>query len=246
LPVRVKAAKKESERNREVLEKNPEAKVNRHHENFLRSWWQLSYSREDMINAIERTSRYIVCGQVTKRPIFAFISNQIRPNAALQVFAYEDDYTFGILQSGIHWKWFAARCSTLKSDPRYTSNTVWDSFPWPQEPTEAAVKRVAEAAVLFRSTRDQLALRHNLSLRDLYRSLELPGKSPLKDAQVVLDDAVRAAYGMEGEADVLEFLLDLNGWLSEAEEKGEPVRSAGLPDFISDRASFVTTDSLTA
>lgn len=188
----------------------------------------------------------IHCGRVTKRPIFTFVDHTVSPNDALMVFAYDDDYTFGILQSDIHWKWFAARCSTLKSDPRYTSNTVWDSFPWPQEPTEAAMKRVAEAAVFLRSTRDQLALKHNLSLRALYRSLELPGKSPLKDAQAALDDAVRAAYGMEADTDALAFLLDSNAQLSEAEEKGEPVRSAGLPDFIADRASYLTTDSLTA
>jgi hypothetical protein len=76
--------------------------------------------------------------------------------------------------------------------------------------------------------------------------LELQGKSPLKDAQAALDDAVRAAYGMEADTDALAFLLDSNAQLSEAEEKGEPVRSAGLPDFIADRASYLTTDSLTA
>ena len=108
------------------------------------------------------------------------------------------------------------------------------------------MKRVAESAVLLRSIRDQLALKHNLSLRDLYRSLELPGKSPLKDAQAALDEAVRVAYGMDGGADALEFLLDLNAKLSEAEAKGQPVRSAGLPDYIADRASYITTDSLTA
>jgi hypothetical protein len=51
---------------------------------------------------------------------------------------------------------------------------------------------------------------------------------------------------MDGGADALEFLLDLNAKLSEAEEKGQPVRSAGLPDYIADRASYITTDSLTA
>jgi hypothetical protein len=246
LPAREKAAKKEAERNQQILKKDPKATVNRHHENFLKSWWQLSYGREDMIIALEELPRYIVCGQVTKRPIFAFVSTEVRPNAALQVFAYEDDYTFGILQSDTHWRWFAARCSTMKSDPRYTSNTVWDSFPWPQEPTKTAVSLVAEKAVSLRAIRDQLALKHNLSLRDLYRSLELPGKSALKDAQSALDEAVRAAYGMVQEADTLGFLLDLNGQLAAAEEKGEHVRSAGLPEFITDRASFITSDSLTA
>jgi MmeI, target recognition domain len=36
------------------------------------------------------------------------------------------------LQSGIHWAWFKSRCSTLKGDFRYTADTVFDAFPWPQ------------------------------------------------------------------------------------------------------------------
>jgi hypothetical protein len=60
LPSREKAAKKESDRNSEVLKKNPDAKVNRHHENFLKSWWQLSYGREDMVAVIRKIPRYIV------------------------------------------------------------------------------------------------------------------------------------------------------------------------------------------
>jgi hypothetical protein len=199
-----------------------------------------------MLLALSQLSRYIVCGQVTKRPIFAFVSTHVRPNAALEVFSYEDDYSFGILQSETHWKWFISRCSTMKSDPRYTSNTVWDSFPWPQEPTAESVRKIADAAVSLRTTRDQLALRHNLSLRDLYRSIDLPGKSPLKDSQAALDEAVREAYGAEEQSDTLAFLLELNARLAEMEQRGERVRSAGLPDYITDRARFVTADSLTA
>ncbi len=199
LTAREKAAKKEAERNQKVLEKDPKATVNRHHENFLKSWWQLSYGREEMIIALEKLSRYIVCGQVTKRPIFAFVNTKVRPNAALQVFAYEDDYTFGILQSDTHWRWFTARCSTMKSDPRYTSNTVWDSFPWPQVPTQTAVKLVAEKAVWLRTTRDQLALKHNLSLRDLYRLVGTSRQESSEGRPVCsIDRAVRAAYGMDG------------------------------------------------
>jgi hypothetical protein len=47
-----------------------------------------------------------------------------------------------------------------------------------------------------------LLKKHNLCLRDLYRTTEKSGAHPMKDAQVKLDDAVRAAYGIqkEGEA----------------------------------------------
>jgi hypothetical protein len=158
---------------------------------------------------LSKLQRYIVCGQVTKRPIFGFLSQSIRPNAALQVFAYDDDYSFGILQSNIHWQWFVARCSTLKSDFRYTSNTVWDSFPWPQKPSLVAAKAVAAAAVDLRTKRADLMKRHHRSLRELYRLMEVPGENPLKDAHGKLDAAVRAAYGMiRAPGDRLGHLLD--------------------------------------
>jgi hypothetical protein len=79
-----------------------------------------------------RLPRYIVCARITKHPIFEFLASAIHPDSQLTVFAFSDDYSFGVLQSGIHWAWFIARCSTLKDDFRYTSDTVFDTFPWPQ------------------------------------------------------------------------------------------------------------------
>ena len=246
LPARQKAADKETARNKEVLAENKDAKVNRHHANFLKKWWLMSYPREDMIKAIDKLPRYIVCGQVTKRPIFEFVSTKIRPNAACVVFAQDDDYSFGILQSGIHANWFINRCSTLKSDYRYTSNTVFDTFPWPQKPSAKAIKVVAVAAAALRAKRAELRTKHNLSLRDLYRSLELPGDHPLKAAHAVLDDAVRKAYGMSPTADPLAFLLDLNAEVAEAEVNGDTVQGSGLPSVINDRAAYVSKDCIEA
>jgi len=128
-----------------------------------------------MVNRIAPLSRYIVCGQVTLRPVFEFVSTSIRPNAALIVFPFNDNYTFGILQSSLHWLWFTNRCSTLTGRFRYTSNTVFDSFPWSQAPSLNAVRKVAAAAVALRKLRRKLKEEHNMSLRELYRTLELPG-----------------------------------------------------------------------
>lgn len=244
LPARQKAAQKEADRNLKARGKNSKAKVNRHHANFLRSWWLLSYAREAMFKKLDKLPRYIVCGRVTKRPIFAFVDRSIRPNDALQVFAFDDDYSFGILQSDAHWLWFRARCSTLKSDFRYTSNTVWDAFPWPQNPSAAAVKAVAQAGCDLRAERAKLMARHNRSLRDLYRSLERPGENPLKAAQAKLDRAVRAAYGMSNKAGPLEFLLSLNRDVVEAEARGEQVQAPGLPSFIQNPGAFVSNDAI--
>ena len=204
----------------------------------------MSYERRDLMTAIRGLPRYIVCGQVTKRPIFDFVSPEISPNAALTVFAHDDDYTFGILQSTLHWIWFNARCSTLKSDPRYTSNTVFDSFPWPQSPSEKDIAEVALQSKSFRTTRDGLRKKHNISFRDLYRELEKPGENPLKVAQKQLDDAVSRAYSLRKKEDPLEFLLGLNAEVVELEKCGEFVQKPGLPDIVIERSKFVSGDKI--
>lgn len=244
LPDRKKAAMEEAARNEPILKKDKDAKVNRHHENFLKRWWQLSYAREDMVEALDLLDRYIVCGRVTKRPVFEFISKTIRPNDALQVFPYDDDYSFGILQSGIHWSWFVERCSTLKSDYRYTSNTVFDTFPWPQSPSAKAIRLVADAAIAVRKKRDELRAKNGRSFRELYRTLETPGDNPLRDIHELLDDAVRTAYGMTRKVDPLAFLLSLNYEVADKEANGEDVQGPGLPEVIKERKKFVSKDCL--
>ncbi|MBX5177321.1 class I SAM-dependent DNA methyltransferase [Rhizobium lentis] len=243
LPDREEAAREEKKRNDEALAENPKASVARHHQGFLNRWWQLSWPRGDMKDAVAGLSRYIGCSRVTLRPIFEFIDPAIRPNDLISVFALEDDYSFGILQSNIHWMWFTHRCSTQNGRPRYTSESIFDTFPWPQKPGQAAVKKVAEAAVALRALRRKLKQDNNLSFRELYRTLDLPGTNPLKDAHEVLDKAVRAAYGMSRKSDVLTHLLDLNAALSTAEANGEKVVAPGVPPAVK-KAGLVTTDCL--
>jgi hypothetical protein len=214
------------------------------HQNRLKTWWLLKRPREQLLAAIQRLPRYIVCARVTKRPIFEFLSSRIRPDSSLTVFAFADDYSFGILQSGIHWAWFMARCSTLKGDFRYTSDTVFDTFPWPQSPTLAQVKAVAEAAVSLRALRREIMAANGWSLRDLYRTLETPGTNRLRDAQAALDSAIRAAYGMKESEDRLAFLLSLNVELAGKEAACETVAPPGFPAFISNSSDFTTPDCI--
>jgi SAM-dependent methyltransferase len=245
LPDREKAAREEQKRNRVVIDRKPDAHVNVHHANFLKRWWLLSYPREELIGRIAGLKRYAVCGQVTKRPIFEFVSSHIRPNAALIVFAVDDDYSFGVLQSGLHWAWFKASCSTLKRDFRYTSDTVFDTFPWPQEASSAEVRKVAKRAVELRELRQRLMTENSVGLRELYRTLDLPGEHELKDAQEELDAAVRDAYGMRRSEDPLEFLLKLNQALAKREEKAQAVVGPGVPRIYTGPA-LVTPDCVKA
>jgi len=208
-------------------------------------WWQFRDYQPGTMKAIAHIPRYIACSRVTKRPIFEFISQQIHPDNAIVVFAMPDDYSFGILQSGIHWQWFHARCSTLKGDFRYTSTTVFNSFPFPQSPKLAQVKKVAAAAVKLRQLRRRVMTENQWSLRDLYRTLDLPGDNPLRKAQAELDAAVREAYGMKASDDPLQFLLSLNLEVADRESQGLPVVAPGLPPCVTDASPFITADCVT-
>lgn len=241
-PDRKKVAKEEEERNSDALAKNPKARVNRHHTNFFKNWWKLSYPRDELMNIVETLPRYCACGQVTKRPIFEFISSNIHPNAALQVFPLADDYSFGILQSEVHWEWFVARCSTLTERFRYTSNSVFDSFPWPQIPTKVQVANIAKYAEELRVMRHKVMQENQYSLRDLYRVMETTPNNPVSEIQEKLDVAVRQAYGMKKNDDILAFLLGLNLSLAEKEKQGEEIVGPGLPPIIDDPEQYITAD----
>lgn len=241
LPDREASAERESARNANINE-GENTSVNRHHQNFLNRWWLLSYPREELIRRIQGLKRYIVCSRVTKRPIFEFVSQSIRPSDALMVFCFEDDYSFGILQSAFHWTWLKARCSTLKGDYRYTSNTVYDSFVWPARPSQADIQSIAGKAVELRILRRKLMREQGIGLRSLYASLDTPGQHPLKEAQQALDKAVRAAYGMGLKEDILAFLLNENQRAAAMEREGQPVHGPGLPVWVKDISHFVSGD----
>lgn len=226
-----------------IAERKGESKKNGREEH-LKFWWKFWRRREDMLEKLAELKRYISVPQVSKRPTFEFISTEIRPNAALMVFPFDDDFTFGIIQSQIHWSWWKAKCSTLEERLRYTTNTVWDTFPFPQSPKLADVKKVAIAGKELRFKRNELMNKHNYTLRDIYRILEEPGANPLKDAHQKLDDAVLAAYGFGKRKDVLTQLLELNYEVAEKIEKGEEVESPGLPKCVKNKKEYVSADCI--
>jgi hypothetical protein len=82
------------------------------------------------------------------------------------------------------------------------------------------------------------------SLRDIYRTLEEPGGNPLREAQARLDAAVRAAYAMPKDADILAFLLALNQTCAAKEAAGEPITPPGLPLPPEQHATFITDDCI--
>jgi hypothetical protein len=129
LPDRQEAAEREAARNRQLLEANPSARINWHDRNFLERWWQLGYRRADMVAELSSLHRYIALSRVAiedRESPYVFVASDIRPADALQVFAVDDDYSFGILHSTYHRMYFEERCSKMRvtcATPRRPSST---------------------------------------------------------------------------------------------------------------------------
>lgn len=87
-----------------------------------------------------------------------------------------------------------------------------------------------------------------MSLRDLYRLIEQPGKNPIKDLHTTLDKAVVEASGFDTKGKtvdtnfILENLLALNHEVAAKEKNCEKVQAPGLPDWIKNKEDYVSDD----
>lgn len=230
LPDRTQRRDEEAGRNAEVLDAAPDARVNRHHARFLDRWWELSWRRADMLKAVGALDRYIATSRVAselRRPVFVFVASRVHAGDALQCFAFDDDYSFGILHSTLHERWFRGRCSTLETRLRYTSQTVFNTFPWPQKPSAPSVTGVVDVVSELLAFREK-RLRSGISLAEQYNSERDPGANSLHDLHLALDRAVLACYDFDPDEDPLVQLLDLNLRCAEIENRvGGRVRQAG-------------------
>jgi hypothetical protein len=104
------------------------------------------------------------------------------------------------------------------------------------------IEAVAAAGREVRRVRAEALTKMKGGLRALYRTLELPGANPLKDAHAALDTAVLNAYGFSAERDLLAQLLSLNQQVAANIEKGESVTAPGVPKKNPDPEKLVTED----
>jgi len=130
----------------------------------------------------------------------------------------------------------------VERDLRYSIRSVFETFPWPQNPSPNAVLRVAEAAREVRDARVDALASISGGLRELYKTLELPGKSSLRDAHAELDAAVAEAYRFDNNS--VTSLLELNLDVAARLERGEEVTPPGLPPGLSGDVPARSVDCL--
>lgn len=113
-------------------------------------------------------------------------------------------FHFGILSSTMHNAWVRSVCGRLKSDFRYSAAIVYNNYPWPFTPADAAAQtpdaqvQKAQAAIeaAAQAVLDARAAHPGSSLADLYDPTAMPAN--LLKAHQKLDAAVDRAYQLAG------------------------------------------------
>lgn len=142
--------------------------------------------------------RYIPMGFFGAENIVADSCSCI-PNASL--------YLFGMITSLMHMAWVKTVCGRIKSDFRYSSDIVYNNYPFPRNVDAAKWKAVENAAQAVLAAREKYK---NNSLANLYDTNTMPLE--LVKAHVGLDKAVDQCYRPQpftSELNRIEFLFGL-------------------------------------
>jgi len=161
-------------------------------------WWQFGEKRLAMRKAIAPLKEVIAITQTsdTLQPIMLSTS-QIFANTLI-VIASDSHSILALLSSGPHQLWAIKYGTTLETRVRYTSSTVFETFPRPG-PTDW-LERIGRT---LDAERREIMLRRDLGLTKLYNLVNDPeiqadpDVDRVREIHVELDEAVMDAYGWQ-------------------------------------------------
>ena len=120
-----------------------------------------------------------------------FIHNGMIPGNNLFCVFDAEIYHFGVLTSNVHMAWVKTVCGYFGASYRYSSDIVYNNFPW-CNPTPEQAKQIERTAQGILDARNKYP---DCSLADLYNELTMPPE--LRKAHQANDFAVMNAYGFD-------------------------------------------------
>jgi len=196
------------------------------------NWWKYERSRPDMRRQMGCLSIYFAVPETSKWTIFLPCPINWLPATGVHVISSSDFYVLGILTSNVHRIWVKAQCSTLKGDTRYTHNTCFENFPFPQTPIAKQIEAIRKTAIDLHDYRSTQMEKKQWGITKLYNEYFNEPASQLHKFHKMLDDLVLKAYGFSKTDDLLEKLLALNLEVAEKEKNGEAVIGPWAPDNV--------------
>lgn len=164
---------------------------------MVNQWWRYWNERVELYAKIKTMPRVLVTSRVTKFVHPSFVDTGVVFSEATCVFAYDDDFHFGVLNSGFHVQWALLNTSTMKDDTRYAPTDVFETFVQPPYSIE-----VETAGKELNEFRTNYMLDSWQGLTTVYNRFHdesdaTPEIIRLRDLHSKLDYAVRDAYGWQ-------------------------------------------------
>ena len=110
------------------------------------------------------------------------------------VFAFDDDYSMGVLTSRAHGAWARFASSTLETRFRYTPTSVFETFVWPDADDDHR-KLIGDSSRRLYERRSEICLADQIGLTTLYNRVDDGAHEDLAALHRNLDHAVASAYG---------------------------------------------------
>ena len=139
----------------------------------------------------------------------------------VKIFPEAELFHFSVLSSSVHMVWVKTVCGRLKMDYRYSTELVYNTFPWPQD-VDSKLKQQLEATA--QGILDARAQEKDATLAQLYDQTLMP--AALRRAHNANDRLVMRAYGFNenwSEDQIFAALYQLYQQLSSGQK---PSRSA--------------------
>jgi hypothetical protein len=200
----------------------PERDKNRR-DSYRVNWWKHGESRPALRDKLKQLNNYFAVPEVSKWSIYLFSSTSWLPGNLTRAVVSDDFYIFGLLSSNAHTEWVKAQSSTLEDRTRYTHNTCFETFPFPQAPSAKIVRQIRAKALELHQYRSDQMEQKQWGITKLYNAYFHEPASQLYKLHKQLDALVLQAYDFDPTDDLLEKLLALNLALAAKEQRGEPV-----------------------
>lgn len=206
----------------------PERQKNRDKQARL-YWWRFLRPRPDMRQAIEGLPFFFAVPRVSKWAVFIPMEKEWLPGDLNVVVASDDYYCLGVLTSVVHRRWMESQKSTLEDRTRYSHDSCFETFPFPQLIDVKYSEAIRQAMVVLNEYRNAWMIENQSGITDLYNRYYNEPASKLSKMHRTLDNLVLKVYGWSGDEDLLSNLLDLNLELAEKEKEGLPVVGPWVP-----------------
>jgi hypothetical protein len=165
-------------------------------------WWLFWRERLAMRQKLadRKLDNVIALARVSRTVMPVRVEADMVPGEAIVVFVSNSYADQAVLSSSLHQIWAFRYGSGMRSDPRYTPSTVFETFARP-----APTGRLTEIGRILDTERREIMLRRDLGLTKLYNLVNDPATpdaadkdiARLREIHVELDRAVMAAYGWD-------------------------------------------------